>query len=114
MADLRPTFSLTLGAGQATTAAAAGGPARFVVERDMDAAGDALRARLAEPVTAGIGDPVKLSLGHDGTEATVFSGEVCALRPAVDGAEVWAVGGLHALLGVRVAAAFENQTAGAI
>src|SRR4051812_7382421 len=109
MADLKPTFTLTAGAQTWTE----GGPNRLVVERGMDAACDALRIRLDDRAGIAIDDDVTLDLGHDGDEDTVFTGTVTALRPAIAGVEVWALGGLRALAALQVAAAFEDQSAGA-
>jgi hypothetical protein len=114
MADLQPTFSLTMGSLSATTASPAGGPMSFVVERNMRRGADGLRATLAERSGVTLGDPVQLSLGHDGMESAVFIGTVESVRPTVGGAEVWALGGLHQLLRLRVGGTFESQTAGAI
>jgi hypothetical protein len=113
MADLKPTFSLTMGALSATSASAAGGPTAFLVQRDMQRAADGLRATLTDRSDVSLGDPVQLSLGHDGTESTVFTGAVQSVRPTVAGCEIWALGGLHELLRMRVGAVFESQTAGA-
>jgi hypothetical protein len=112
--DLKPTFSLTVGALRTTTAGAAGGPERFVVERDMDAAADGLQACLSDRSDVALGDSVDLALGHDGNEDPVFTGTVVSVRPLVDGAEIWALGGLHELARLTVGAEFEGQTAGAI
>lgn len=114
MADLQPTFTLTIDAYRATSAEPGGGPSRLVVERDMDVACDALRVWLTDRSGIELDADVSLDLGHDGTEDTVFKGKVVGLRPAVDGVELWALGGLRELLALRVAAAYENQTAGAI
>jgi len=114
MPDLKPTFSLTIGGLRSSTATPAGGPDRFVVQRDMDAAGDALRVRLADRSGVAPGDDVTLDLGHDGTEQPVFAGIVTRVQPGVAGIDVQALGGLHEMLRVPVAAAYEEQTAGAI
>ena len=114
MADLEPTFTLTAGSYRATADAAAGGPSGLVVERDMDAACDALRVWLADRSGIELDGAVALALGHDGTEQSVFNGTVVGLRPAVAGVEVWALGGLRALLTLYVAVVFDDQTAGAI
>src|SRR5690349_21167011 len=114
MAGLQPTFSLRIGALQASTASAAASPSRMVAERDMHVPADALRVRLADRGRVTLDDDVELSLGYDGTEAAVFAGTVASLRPAVDGVEVWALGGLHALLDLYVGVVFEDQTAGGV
>src|SRR5918996_373737 len=114
MADLQPTFTLTIDSYRATSADPGGGPSRLVVERDMDVACDALRVWLADRSGIELDGDVSLDLGHDGTEDTVFKGKVVGLRPAVEGVELWALGGLRELLTLHVAAAYENQTAGAI
>jgi hypothetical protein len=116
--DLKPTYALTAGKLISTTDNPAGGPQRFVVERDMDVPADALRFFLMDRSGVGLGDDVKLELGHDGAQKTVFTGTVCAVRPAVHpsfpGTEVCALGKMAALLDLYVADYYENQAAGSI
>ena len=80
----------------------------------MDVACDALRVWLADRSGIELDGDVALDLGHDGAESAVFKGKVVGLRPAVEGLELWALGGLRELLTLHVAAAYENQSAGAI
>ena len=45
---LRPTFTLTIGSLQSSSAKPTGGPRALVVERDMDVPADALSLRLMD------------------------------------------------------------------
>ncbi len=114
MAATRPTFTLTVGDLRSTTANPAAGPTWLVVERDMDVPADALRLHLAERAGVTLGDPVSLALGEDGRDTDVFTGTVAALRPAVAGVGLQALGKLSELLNLRTAATYEGQTAGAV
>lgn len=115
---LTPTFALTIGDIQATTARPVGGPTRFVVERDMDIPADALRLQLMQRTGVRLNDPVRLELGADSGQpartTTVFTGSVVALRPTLYGTEVHALGSLHALLNHYLVRTFQTQTVGAI
>lgn len=114
---LRPTFSFTIGSLRGDSERPVGGPARFVVERDMDLAADAAQVRLSERSGIALGDAVTLAFGdgRDGTdESTVFTGEVAEIRPTLTGVMVTALGTMNRLLNLRVAALYESQTAGAI
>ena len=83
MPTLRPTFTLTIGGLSSSTNNPIAGPGALVVDRDMDVPADALRLHLRERVGVAVGDAVKLGLGHDGEEETVFTGAVEAVRPAI-------------------------------
>ena len=110
----RPTFTLTIGGLRSTTANPVAGPAWLTVDRDMDVPADALRLRLADRADVALGDQVSLALGDDGDESDVFTGTVAALRPAVAGVDLLALGTFGQLLNLRTAATYEGQSAGAI
>jgi hypothetical protein len=112
MPTLKPTFALNIGSLQSTTAAAAGGPTRFLVERDMDTAADGLQITLMDSSDIAIGDAVTLALGHDGDEQTVFTGTVAALRPVIAGMQIQAIGAMRAVLALYTASAYLSKTAG--
>ena len=114
MPTLRPTFTLTIGSLSSSTDNPVAGPGALVVERDMDVPADALRLRLRERAGIVVGDEVKLDLGHDGEEETVFTGAVEAVRPAISGVAVRALGKTHDLLNLRTSATYVNQSAGSI
>src|SRR5215204_4688434 len=114
MPTLRPTFTLTIGSLSSSTDNPVAGPDSFVVDRDMDVPADALRVHLRERAGIGVGDAVTLGLGHDGEEETVFTGAVEAVRPAISGVEVRALGKTHDLLNLRTSTTYVNQSAGSI
>ena len=114
MPTLRPTFTLTIGSLSSSTDNPVAGPGALVVERDMDVPADALRLHLRERAGIAVGDAVTLGLGHDGEEETVFTGAVEAVRPAISGVEVRALGKTHDLLNLRTSATYVNQSAGSI
>jgi hypothetical protein len=114
MSTLRPTFTLTIGGLISSTDNPVAGPGALVVERDMDVPADALRLRLHERAGIAVGDAVTLDLGHDGEEETVFTGAVEAVRPAISGVAVRALGKTHDLLNLRVSTTYVNQSAGSI
>ena len=111
---LAPTFSLTIGDLNTSTDNPALGPRRILIERDMDIAADAARLHLMERSSVSLNDEVVIALGHDGENETVFTGKVVALRPAIAGVEIYALSRMNALLQLRTAATFEDQTAGSI
>jgi len=114
---LRPTFSFTIGSLRGDSESPVGGPARFLVERDMDLAADAARVWLSNRSNIALEDAVTLAFGdgRDGAgESTVFTGEVAEISPMLTGVRVTAVGTMNRLLNLRVAAVYESQTAGAI
>jgi hypothetical protein len=110
----RPTFTLTVGRLRSETSHATAGPRALVVERDMDIPADALRLHLAERSGVALDDPVTVELGYEGAHERVFTGRVVALRPAIAGVVVDALGAMNALLNLRAAATFEGQAAGSI
>src|SRR5215207_9079051 len=112
MPTLRPTFTLTIGSLSSSTNNPVAGPGSFVVDRDMDVPADALHLR--ERAGIGVRDAVTLGLGHDGEEETVFTGAVEAVRPAISGVEVRALGKTHDLLNLRTSTTYVNQSAGSI
>lgn len=114
MAPLKPTFSLSVGSLSSTSDRAVGGPTEFRVDRDMDVPADALEIRLMDRGDVSLGDDVTLDLGHDGTEARVFTGKVAFLRPEIDGARLRALGTMTGLLTLRASSYYEGQTAGSI
>jgi hypothetical protein len=114
MPTLRPTFTLTIGSLSSSTDIPVAGPGALVVDRDMDVPADALRLRLQERTGIVVGDAVTLDLGHDGEEETVFTGAVEAVRPAISGVAVRALGKTHDLLNLRVSTTYVNQSAGSI
>ncbi|HEY6890326.1 MAG TPA: hypothetical protein VI300_21155 [Solirubrobacter sp.] len=111
---MHPSFSLTIGSLETSGDDPRAAPALLEVKRDLDVPADALRVRLGEPADVALDDAVRLSLGYDGDEQAVFTGVVVSLRPGIAGAEVWALGGLHALLDVHAGATYQIQSAGAI
>ncbi len=111
----RPTFTLTIGGLRSTTASPVAGPAGLTVDRDMDVPADALRLRLADRGGVALGDQVGLALGDDDTgESDVFTGAVAALRPAVRGVSLLALGAFGQLLNLRTEATYAEQSAGSI
>src|SRR5215207_8598440 len=113
-APLRPTFTLAVGGLRSTKDEPVGGPTGFVIDRDMDVPADALRLYLKERSGIAVGDEATLALGYEGEEETVFTGTVEAVRPAITGVAVRALGALNELLNLRASAAFTNQSTGSI
>jgi len=114
MARRAPEFSLTAGSFRCTTEAAAGGPSRIVLERDMSAGGESLEIELMDRSGMAIGDPVTLELGFDGSRELVFTGEIAVAQPGLSGVRVIALGRMNALMQLRAAAFYERRTAGDI
>ncbi|HET7270397.1 MAG TPA: hypothetical protein VFI90_04855 [Rubrobacter sp.] len=114
MPTLRPTFTLTIGSLSSTTDNPVAAPGTLVVDRDMDVPADALRLHLRERAGIALDDEVKLDLGHDGEEETVFTGAVETVRPAISGVVVRALGTTHDLLNLRTSTTYVNQSAGSI
>jgi hypothetical protein len=114
MPTLRPTFTLTIGSLSSTTDNPVAAPGSLVVDRAMDVPADALRVHLRERAGVAVGDAVTLGLGHDGEEETVFTGAVEAVRPAISGVAVRALGKTHDLLNLRTSIIYVNQSAGSI
>ena len=80
----------------------------------MEIAADAARLQLMERAGIALDADVVIALGHDGDNETVFTGNVVSLRPALAGVEIHALGTMSALLNLRTASVFENETAGSI
>ena len=80
----------------------------------MDVPADGLQFRLKDRSGVELGDAVTVELGHDGEQPKVFRGTVVALRPAIVGVEIRALGTMNALLNYRMAALYENQSVGSI
>jgi phage protein D len=114
MMRLRPTYTLSIGDVSSDPGNPVAGLGALVVDRDMDVPADALRLRLQERAGISVGDPVTLALGYDGEEETVFTGSVEAVRPALSGVAVRALGTTNALLNLRTSATYTNQSAGSI
>ena len=114
MPTLRPTFTLSIGGLSSTTDNPVAGPGTLVVDRGMDVPADALRVHLRERAGIAVGDAVTLALGHDGEEETAFTGAVEAVRPAISGVAVRALGKTHDLLNMRTSIIYVNQSAGSI
>lgn len=111
---MKPTFSLNIGNLSTSTDNPVGGPQKLVIERDMDIPADSMELLLMERSNINLNDDVSISLGYDGEQETVFSGNVIALQPAIVGVKVRALGNMNALLNLRTSATYENQTAGNI
>lgn len=114
MPGLNPTFSLTIGSLQSTSADPQGGPTSLRVARDMDIAADCIQIELAERAGIQLGDPASLELGYDGNNEKIFTGEVVSLRPSIHRTTVIALGKMNSLLNLRTAATYEGQSAGSI
>ena len=114
MANLKPTFSLTLGSLNSTTANPAGGAYAFLVERDMDVAADVCQVWLTDRSGVSLEDTLTLELGHDEENEQVFTGRVVSVQPALDEVRVLALGKMEGLLNLRTANTYEGQSAGAI
>ena len=114
MPILAPTFSLAIGGLRTSTDNPVAGPKRILVERSMDIPADAMQLHLMERAGIALGDDVIIALGHDGNETTVFTGNVVAVKPALIGVTIFALGKMNALLNLFTSTTFENQTAGSI
>jgi phage protein D len=114
MANLKPTFSLSVGSLRSTSDSPVGGPRRLVSDRDMGFAADSLEVELAERSDVAVNDDVTLELGYEDEKERVFTGTVVELRPTLTGARVRALGKMNALLTLRTTAVYEGQTVGQI
>jgi hypothetical protein len=111
----RPACTVTVGGLASSTSGFGAAVTSVVVERDMDVPADGLWLEAAPVSDASLGDDVSVDLDSgDGSGETVFTGTVVALRPAITGGSVWALGPAQALVDLRVAATFEDQSAGSI
>jgi hypothetical protein len=111
---LQPTFSLTIGGLTSSTDNPVAGPRRVIVERDMDIPVDAARIYLMARSEVAVDDAVVIKLGHDSQEETVFTGAIAAVRPAIVGVELHALGRMNQLTNLRSSATYENQSAGSV
>jgi phage protein D len=114
MANLKPTFALSIGAFNSNDSHAAGGLSRLVVDRDMNFAVDSAEVELFDRSGIALDDEVKIELGHDGERQTVFTGAIVEIRPSLSGARVLALGKMNRLLSLRTANSYEGRTAGDI
>src|SRR5215218_9339575 len=114
MSTLQPTFTLTIGSLSSSTDNLVAAPGALFVDRDVDVPADALRLHLRERAGIAVGEEVTLELGHDGEEETAFTGAVEAVRPAIAGVAVRALGKTHDLLNLRTSTTYVNQSAGSI
>lgn len=112
MAGARPRFSFVAGGLTADTDSPLGGPTRFVVERSLALAIDGLRVSLAESAGVEPGDPVALDLGDESGLERVFTGSVAEVRPRLGGCELFCTGSMLALVDLRVASFYRQQSAG--
>ena len=114
MAQLRPTYHLSIGQQSITDDNPLMGMSRLVIERHMDTAADGARLWLMERTTVAAGDELTIDLGHDGENERAFTGDVVHVRPKLDGVEVIAVGKMNALLNTYVGNTYEDESAGNI
>jgi phage protein D len=114
MANLKPTFSLSIGALSSTSTNAVGGPRRLVVDRDMSFAADYLELELTSRSGIALDDEFTVALGHEDERRTVFTGNVVEICPALVGVRIRALGKMNALLKLRTAATYEGQSVGSI
>jgi phage protein D len=111
---LQPTFSITIGSLQSTTDNPLISSQQISIERDLDIPADACTLKLLRRDRLNLGERVTVALGYEGTESTVFVGNVVMLRPTIAGVEIRALGTMQNLLNLRTAATYENQAAGSI
>jgi hypothetical protein len=108
----RPGFSFTAGGLTSDSTTPASGPTRFVVERSLDVPVDGLRVSLADSGGVSPGDAVTLDLGDEDGLERVFTGTVAEVRPRLGGCELFCAGTALALVELRVASFYQNQSAG--
>jgi hypothetical protein len=114
VAILRPVFTITAGSFQSDETNPVGGPAAIVIDRDMDAAAELAEIVVMDRSGIAVDDPIAIELGHDGQRQTVFTGDVISVRATLQGPRLRALGKMRALLDLRTAAFYENQSAGRI
>ena len=112
MAGHRPRFAFTAGSLSADSAIPAAGPSRFVVERSLGVPIDGLRVWLADSGGVAPGDRVRLDLGDEDGLERVFTGSVAELRPALSGCSLFCTGTMLGLVELRVAAFYQDRSAG--
>jgi hypothetical protein len=114
MATLRPVFTITAGSFRTDEATPAGGPASIVIDRDMDAPAELAEIVMMDRSGIALDDALVIELGHDGQKQTVFTGDVIGIQAALEGVRIRALGKMHALLDLRAASFYENQSVGSI
>jgi hypothetical protein len=114
MAILRPVFTITAGSFRTDEKNPAGGPESIVVDRDMNAPSELAEIVMMDRSGIAADNPLSIELGHDGQRQTVFTGDVIAVQATLQGVRIRALGKMHALLDLRTAAFYENQSAGSI
>lgn len=114
MPRLAVAFTFTAGSFQSGTDAAAGGPVRFLLERDMSSGGESLEIELMDRSGIAVDDPVTIELGYEDSTETVFTGEVAIVEPSLAGVRLIALGKMNALMRLRVSTFYEGRTAGDI
>jgi hypothetical protein len=114
MAILRPVFTITAGSFRTDEGTPAGGPASIVVDRDMIAPAEVAEIVMMERSGIAVDDPVVIELGHDDERQTAFTGDVIGVQATLEGVRIRALGKMHALLDLRTAAFYENQSVGSI
>jgi hypothetical protein len=114
MAILRPVFTVTAGSFRSDETTPAGGPASIVIDRDMNASADLAEIVMMDRSGIAVEEAVSIELGHDGRRETVFTGNVISVRSTLQGAHIRALGKMRALLDLRTAAFYENQSVGTI
>ena len=111
---LKPTFALTIAALNSTSINPVAGPRRINIMRDLAIAADGGQIVLTTREGVNLQDEVRVELGHDGENELVFIGMAAALRPDFEGVRVVFLGKMQQLLDLRMAAWYDNQSAGAI
>lgn len=114
MPALNPRYAFTAGSLSADSSSGVAAPSRFVVERDLNVPIDSLRVLLADSAGVQPGDPVQLDLGDDDGLQRVFTGHVAELRPRLGGCQLFCTGTALALVDLRVAAFYQDQSAGSV
>jgi hypothetical protein len=112
MAGLHPRFAFSAGSLTSDSDSPAAAPSRFVVERSLDVAIDGLRVLLAASGGVAAGDAVSLDLGDEDGLERVFTGTVAELRPRLGGCQLFCTGTMLALVELRVASCYKDQSAG--
>lgn len=112
--SLQPTFSFTIGSLQSTTNNPLISLQQISIERDLDIPTDACTLQLLRRDRINLGERITVALGYEGTESTVFVGNVVMLLPTIAGVEIRALGTMQNLLNLCTAATYENQAVGSI
>lgn len=114
MANLRPTFALSIGSFRSTSERPVGGPTAFRVDRDMDVGADSLALTLMDRSGIAPGDPVTVELGFEDATGKVFTGTVAEVAVTLRGTHVLGLGAMNGLLNLRKSATYEDRSAGDI